>query len=117
MSLVPRDTHWPLLRENPRAFVRRYRWTLLALLVAATADVVTTLVNLHAYGTGVEVHLVQRLVSDTVGVTVGVPLAKLLQLCFVIAVAAWWRPWCPWILRACALLYGLAALSNHFLWL
>jgi hypothetical protein len=30
-------------------------------------------------------------------------------------VAAWWRPWCRWILLTCAGLYTLAAVSNYFL--
>jgi hypothetical protein len=44
-----------------------------------------------------------------------VPVAKAIQLAFVLLVAAWWRPWCPWLLGACGLLYGAAAVSNHFL--
>jgi hypothetical protein len=54
-------------------------------------------------------------VSEIVGVTAGVPVAKAVQLAFVLLVAAWWRPWCPWLLGACGLLYGMAAVSNHFL--
>jgi len=56
-------------------------------------------------------------VSLLVGVEAGVPIAKLLQLGFVLLVAAWWRPWCRWILLACGCLYALAATSNYFLWI
>ena len=35
------------------------------------------------------------------------------KVAFVILVAAWWRPWCAWILRLCGVLYCLAAASNH----
>ena len=113
---IPKDSALPQLLLRPREFVRSYRWFLVALLAGASADVFTTLWNLRAYGAGVEVHIVQRWVSQLVGVEAGVPLAKLGQLFFVILVAAWWRPWCRWILLSCACLYALAAMSNYFLW-
>jgi len=115
-TLLPRRTALPTLARRPREFVRTFRWPLLLLAVGATADVVTTYRNLRLYGTGVEAHIVQRWVSDVVGIHVGVPLAKLIQLAFVLLVAAWWRPWTVVILVVCALLYGTAAMSNHFLW-
>ena len=103
------------LVRQPGSFIRRYRWVLLVLAVGATADAITTLINLREYGPEIEVHLVQRLVSYIVGVTAGVPIAKMIQLGFVVAVAAWWRPWCSWILGICGVLYSAAAVSNHFL--
>ena len=60
-------------------------------------------------------HLVQRWVSQLLGVGAGVPLAKLTQLAFVLLVAAWWRPWTPWLLALCGLLYAVAAVSNYYL--
>ena len=116
-KLLPRDSSIPLLIGQPRRFVTTYRWWLVPLVLGASADVFTTLWNLRAYGPAVEVHTVQRWVSDLVGVEAGVPVAKLIQLAFVILVAAWWRPWCRCILLACACLYTLAACSNYFLWL
>ena len=85
------------------------------MVLGAAADVFTTLWNLRAYGPMVETHIVQRWVSQLVGVEAGVPLAKLLQLAFVIFVAAWWRPWCAALLIACGCLYAAAAVSNYFL--
>ena len=96
-------------------FIRRYRWPLVVLLIGATADAITTLINLRLYGPEIEVHLVQRWVSHLVGVTAGVPLAKLSQLAFVIVVSAWWRPWCAILLTLCGVLYAAAAVSNYFL--
>jgi hypothetical protein len=116
-KVLPRDSAVPQFVFSPRAFVRTYRWYLVVLVLGASADVFTTLWNLRAYGPGIEVHVVQRWVSLLVGVEAGVPIAKLLQLGFVLLVAAWWRPWCRWILFTCGRLYALAAMSNYFLWL
>lgn len=114
-TTAPSRAEWPLLFGQPTAFLRRYWWALAVLLVGAIADAVTTLINLHRYGPEVEVHLVQRWVSHIVGITAGVPLAKVIQLAFVVLVAAWWRPWCAILLTLCGLLYMAAAVSNHFL--
>src|SRR5688500_14624871 len=108
-KLLPEKTELPLLLRRPADFVRRYWAPLLVLAAGATADAVTTLLNLRRFGPSVEVHPAQRLVSEVVGVTAGVPVAKLIQIGFVLLVAAWWRPWCPWLLAACGLLYGAAA--------
>ena len=113
--MLPQRTELPTLLNDPTTFSLRYRWALIILAIGATADVITTLINLQRYGPGVEVHLAQRIVSQIIGVTLGVPAAKLMQLAFVILVAAWWRPWCATILCLCGLLYSFAAISNHFL--
>ena len=104
-----------MLWREPKAFVLRYRWALAALLVAATFDAITTYHNAVAYGTDVETHLVQRWVHAALGPAMGVPVAKVIQLGFVLLVAAWWKPWCRWVLWICASLYAAAAVSNHFL--
>jgi hypothetical protein len=114
MSAIPRNSELTTLLRQPAVFVRRYRIPLIVLLLAACADAVTTMLALKKFGVESEVHLVQRLVIKTAGVTAGVPLAKFIQLCFVVFVAAWWRPWCAWILLGCGALYALAAISNHF---
>lgn len=114
MISIPRDSELSSLVHRPTDFVRRYRISLAFLLAAATADVVTTINALRNYGVDAEVHLVQRLVVQIFGLNAGVPLAKIIQLGFVIFVAAWWRPWCRWILLGCGVLYTLAAISNHF---
>mgnify|MGYP001794739459 CR=1 FL=1 len=95
-SWLPRNSAIPLLAAHPRQFSAAYRWSLAALVLGATADLFTTLWNLRLYGPGIEMHIVQRWVSQLVGVEAGVPLAKLAQLASVIFVAAWWRPWCRW---------------------
>jgi hypothetical protein len=114
-AILPRDSALPDIFQRPRTFVRTFRWPLVLLVLGASADLFTTLWNLRSYGPAIEVHFVQRWISQIVGVEIGVPLAKLGQCTFVILVAAWWRPWCRWILLICGCLYTLAALSNYFL--
>lgn len=115
MPIIPAKTELPRLFSTPAGFIRAYWLPLLILLIGATADVITTLVNLRLYGPQVETHIVQRWVSQIFGVEAGVPLAKAGQLAFVIFVAAWWKPWTPWLLTLCGVLYSAAAISNHFL--
>jgi hypothetical protein len=115
MAIVPNDSALPLLAREPRAFIRSYRWPLVVLVLGAGADVFTTLWNVRAYGAEIELHLAQRFVQQLIGIEAGVPLAKLMQLAFVVFVAAWWRPWCRWILLTCGAFYALAAVSNYFL--
>jgi CHASE2 domain-containing sensor protein len=115
MPALPRRTEIPRLLRHPLSFARAY-WPSLALLLAgATADAITTYHNLRLYGPDVEAHVVQRWVSEAVGVAAGVPIAKLIQLGFVLLVAAWWKPWTPWLLALCGVLYGAAAVSNYYL--
>src|SRR5436309_141285 len=111
MPILPRQTELPRLLRRPGDFVRIYWPGLVVLFIGAAADAVTTLVNLHRYGPVVEAHIVQRWVSQIFGIYAGVPLAKLTQLGFVLLVAAWWKPWTPWLLTLCGLLYGAAAVS------
>jgi hypothetical protein len=115
MPIIPQKTELRCLVRNPAGFVCAYWLPLLILTIGATADVITTLVNLRRYGPEVEAHIVQRWISQIFGVEAGVPLAKLAQLAFVLFVAAWWKPWTPWLLSLCGLLYSAAAVSNHYL--
>jgi hypothetical protein len=116
-QFLSRRTNLILLLRRPSVLIHTYRFPLLFLAMGAVADVITTYNNLAMYGTEVEVHLPQRIISEIFGTKAGVPLAKIIQLAFVILVACWWRPWCAFILCACGLLYTFAAFSNHFLWL
>ncbi len=116
-ALLPGDSALPLLIQRPHEFKRTYRWSLVWLVLGASADVFTTLWNLRLYGPGVEAHIVQRWISLLIGVEAGVPIAKISQLLFVVLVAAWWRPWCRALIICCGCLYALAAVSNYFLWI
>jgi len=104
-----------LLLTQPLEFRNRYRWPLVVLLIGASCDLFTTLWNLREYGPGIELHVPQRMLSEWFGVEIGVPLAKAGQLIFVLLVAAWWRPWCKWVLMLSGSLYLLASVSNYFL--
>jgi len=115
MQIPPKNSELPRLFMSPSQFFRKYWAWLLILLIGAAADAITTYRNLHLYGIGTEAHPVQRWVSQILGVGLGVPVAKLIQLAFVLFVAAWWKPWTPWLLGICGLLYIAAAVSNFFL--
>jgi hypothetical protein len=115
MALMPERTSLPLLVKHPLAFARLYAFPLALLLAGATADAITTFNIMRRFGPETEVHLVQRIVFHVLGVTAGVPVAKAIQIAFVLLVAAWWRPWCGWLLALCGVLYGLAAVSNHWM--
>jgi hypothetical protein len=115
--LVPARTELSNLFRHPLVFARRYWLPLIVLLIGASLDTWTTYQNVRDYTAAVEVHPVQRFVMELLGPAVGVPAAKLAQLAFVLLVAAWWKPWCGWMLALCGVVYGLAATSNHFLWL
>ncbi len=115
MPIVPEQSELPRLLRDPLGFARIYWIPLAILLTGAAADCVTTYHNLILYGPDVEAHIIQRWVSQAVGIHAGVPLAKLIQLSFVVVVAAWWRRWTPWLLILCGLLYGAAAVSNYYL--
>jgi hypothetical protein len=114
-QILPRSTELPLLLGSPRSFVVRYRWALLVLWAGASADLWTTLVNIEKFGPGIEAHIPQRILSEVLGIAIGVPLGKFVQLIFVLGLAAWWKPWCGWLLMLCGILYAAAAVSNHFL--
>ena len=115
--ILPARSELPTLVQRPSFFVRRYWIPLSLLVVGGIADAITTYHNVVLYGHSVEVHPIQQLLFALLGPQVGVPLAKALQMSFALLVAAWWSLWCGWLLALCGLLYGLAALSNHFLWL
>jgi len=117
MSILPGQTNLPLLLCHPASFARQYWWALAILVIGGAADGLTTYLALRQFGIEAEMHIVQRWASEILGVALGVPLAKIGQMLFVILVAAWWRRWTSGLLVACGLLYGLAALNNHYLWL
>ncbi len=117
MALIPANSELPGLINRPGSFLARYRYALIILLIGAVVDGMTTYTNVREFGTHVETHPVQRWVFDWFGAGIGVPLAKIIQMGFVVFVAAWWKPWTRWVLILCGLLYSAAALSNHFQWL
>jgi hypothetical protein len=114
MPAIPAQTELPRLFRTPHRFAQVYWISLTILLIGATADGITTWRNLRIYGPAAEAHIVQRWISEIVGVHAGVPLAKAMQVAFVVLVAAWWKPWTPWLLILCGVLYSAAAVSNYF---
>jgi hypothetical protein len=116
-SIVPQRSHLGLLLTDPLRFRELYRWPLFLLVVAAFFDGLTTYQFLQALGPEVEVHPVQRLLFTWLPPLAGIVLAKTAQVIAAVLVAAWWQPWCKWLILITACGYGLAAVSNHFNWL
>jgi hypothetical protein len=116
-AIIPRKTHLPLLLTNPLRFRDLYRWPLFALVLAAFFDGLTTYRFLHTLGPEAEVHPVQRILFTYLTPMAGILLAKGGQVICAVLVAAWWQPWCKWLILVTAALYGLAAVSNYFEWL
>jgi hypothetical protein len=116
-AVVPRESHlWLLLRE-PLGFRDRYRWPLFLLVLAAFFDGLTTYQFLQTLGPQAEFNPFQRLVFTHLPPLAGIVLAKSGQVIAAVLVAAWWQPWCKGLMLLTALIYGLAAVSNHFNWL
>jgi hypothetical protein len=116
-AVAPKNCAIPVLIRNPRHFRNMYRWPLLILLVGAFLDALTTYEFLRTFGPSVEVHPVQRLVFCLLPPLPGILLAKAGQVATTIIVAAWWQPWCKWLMLLTGTLYTVAAASNHFIWL
>ena len=117
--LFPRGfrTNLHVLTRRPAVLARKYWPALCVLGIAAGLDAATTIAFMPVYGTAAEAHPAMRILAETLGIWPGVILGTAVRLGFVLAVAAVWRKWCSWILWICALLYLLAAGSNHFGWL
>ena len=115
--------HWRIksnlriLAYKPWLFIRVYRWALVILLIGALLDTITTMNSMSLYGTDDELHPGIRVIVQQYGITFGMPIGTIVRLGFVLFVAAIWRRWCWWVLTICGILYTLAAMSNHFLWL
>jgi len=110
-------TNVRLLLRRPHTLLRPYRWPLALLAVGTILDTVTTMGFMYSTGISGELHPAMRMMAEEFGVALGVPLASLVRVAFVVFVACLWRRWCPWVLSVCGVLYLLAAASNHFGWL
>jgi hypothetical protein len=116
-AITPRQSHIALLVSHPLHFRDLYRWPLFILVLGAFLDGVTTYRFLQTIGPAAEVHPVQQLLFTWLPPLPGILLAKTAQVAVALVVAAWWQPWCRWIMLICGTLYGLAAVSNHMNWL
>jgi len=114
---MPNRSELGLLLYEPLRFRDRYRWSLFFLGLAAFFDGLTTYRFLQSIGPAAEVHPVQRLVFTYLPPLAGIVFAKSGQVMVAVLVAAWWQPWCRWLMWVTASLYGVAAISNHLQWL
>ncbi len=110
-------TNLRVLAYKPLVFLRVYRRPMAILLLGALLDTITTMNSMYRYGTANELHPGIRVIVEQYGITFGMPVGTTVRLLAVLFVAAIWRWWCWWMLTICGILYTLAAMSNHFLWL
>lgn len=117
MRFLGRKSNMKILLRRPGLFASKYRWPLALLVAGSVADAITTVNFMQEYGTGPEVHIVGRLVAETLGIVPGIIIAKTVQASVAVLVGSLWRWWCGWLIALAGLLYILASLSNHFHWL
>jgi len=110
-------TNLRVLGHRPARFAARYWLSLTALAVGAAMDMLSTIEFMLQAGPGLELHPAMRIMAEVFGVVPGVILGTMARLGFVVFVAAIWRRACAPVLWLCAVLYALAAMSNHFGWI
>lgn len=110
-------TNLRILSRRPGVLARKYWLAITAVVVAAVLDMLSTINFMSETGPESEVHPGMRAMAEMFGIVLGVVLGTLGRLVFVFVVAAIWRKVCAAIMLVCAVIYFLAALSNHFGWL
>jgi hypothetical protein len=100
------------LRTNWHGYVRQY-WIFLVLTVlAALADILSTVHFMHIEGAEIERHPTIRLLSMFLGPVLGPIIGKLFQLVAIIVVTAYLRRWAVYIFITVIILYSWAAWYN-----
>jgi hypothetical protein len=122
MRILGRKSNLKLLYRRPGALLARHWCVLLVLVIGASWDAWTTIQFVGRHGPEEEVHPVAMIFfklalyvlhSPALVVAVG----KLVQVVFVILVAAIFRGWTGILMVSCGLLYLLAGFVNHFGWM
>lgn len=100
------------LHTNWQGYVRQY-WIFLVLTVlAAMADMFSTVYFMHIEGAEIERHPTIRLLSIFLGPVLGPVIGKLFQLVAIIVVTAYLRRWAVYIFITVIILYSWAAWYN-----
>ena len=110
-------TNLRILGRRPGLFARKYWPAITAVVIAAVLDMLSTINFMLVSGPQSELHPGMRAMAEMFGIVLGVVLGTLGRLIFVMVVAAVWRKACTAVMLVCAVLYFLAAMSNHFRWL
>ena len=116
--LIPRAfrTNLHVLGRRPLVFARKYWLPLLVVVIATLLDTLSTIEFMLETGTAAELHPGMRVAAEVYGVVPGTIIGTLTRLGFVVFVAAIWRKACPWVMALLAVVYILAAMSNHYQW-
>ena len=104
------------LRDNARGYFRELRAFLAVALIAALADLASTIYFMLKHGVDAELHPAIRMVSWAFGPIVGPVLSKVCQLAALGLVTLYLRRWAKPILIAASLFYTLAACYNFWLY-
>lgn len=99
-------------RTNWQGYVRRYWIFLVLTILAALADMFTTVYFMHIEGAQIERHPTIRLLSLFLGPMLGPIIGKFWQLAAVIAVTIYLRRWAVYIFVTVIILYSWAAWYN-----
>ena len=99
-------------KANWRGYLRRYWIFLVLILLAALADMFSTVYFMHVEGADVERHPTIRLLSVFLGPMLGPIVGKLWQLAAIFAVTVYLRRWAVYIFVTVIILYTWAAWYN-----
>ncbi len=97
---------------NWQRYIRRYWIFLVLTILAATADMFSTVYFMHVEGAQIERHPTIRLISLFLGPMLGPVVGKLWQLAAIFAVTVYLRRWSVYIFVTVIFLYSWAAWYN-----
>jgi len=99
-------------RENWTGYIQEYRFFLVLVVLAALADMASTIYFMLKEGPQAEGHPAVRLVSMVFGPVLGPILGKICQFLFIIIVTVFLRRQAVYIFVAVIILYAWAAWYN-----
>ena len=100
------------LRTNSKGYLYRNRYYLAVLLLAAIADVITTIMFMMKLGPNAEYHPAIRFVSGIFGPLFGPIIGKICQLLAILLVTLYLKNWEKYVLVVVSILYAWAAWFN-----
>ena len=100
------------IQTNWRGYISAYSVFLLLVVLAATADALSTVYFMLVRGPQEEVHPVIRWISMELGPVAGPLVGKLIQIVALIAVTVYLRRWAVYLFVSAIIMYTWAAWYN-----
>ena len=100
------------LEANYVGYFRDFRVLVVVICLAATGDLVTTIMFMMKDGVDMEVHPAIRIASIVLGPVVGPLLGKAFQLLAIFVVTVYWRRGAKYVFIAATMMYAWAAWYN-----